>query len=233
MPRYKRIREPGFLHHVISRGNGRMPIFLDDVDYRKFLFILADVLDEYDADCWDACVMPNHYHLALMNRRPNLPEALQHLNGEYGTWWNLRHGRIGHVFQGRYKDQLVQAETYLLNLVRYIALNPVRAGLVKSPEQWPWSSFACLAGLAPNLGFLRPEPVLAAFGEGAPGTLRERYLRHVLGGLHQDCEAYKRFRSRQRVLGDRPFKQQLRRLLAASTQPAVEVVAAAALGGLP
>src|SRR6185436_7824235 len=150
MARYKRIREPGLIHHVMSRGNGRMKIFLDDVDYRKFLYVLGDILDLYDVDCWDACVMPNHYHLAVMNRRPNLPEAMQHLNGEYAIWWNARHANVGHTFQGRYKDQIVQREGYLLNLVRYIALNPVRAGLVKSPEQWPWSAYRCTAGIASN-----------------------------------------------------------------------------------
>ena len=69
-----------------------MTIFLDDVDYRKFHYILADVLDLYDVDCWDMCVMPNHYHLVLMNQQPNLPDAMRHLNGEYATWWNGRHG---------------------------------------------------------------------------------------------------------------------------------------------
>ena len=88
-----------------------MTIFLDDTDDRKFLYILSDVLDEYDVDCWDACIMPNHYHLALWNRQPNLPEAMQHLNGEYAIWWNGRHGRVGHTFQGRYKDQIVQRES--------------------------------------------------------------------------------------------------------------------------
>src|ERR1051325_8507229 len=124
MPRYKRIRHAGLLRHVMSRGNGRMQIFLDDTDYRKFFYLLSDVCDAYNVDCWDACVMPNHYHLAVMNREPNLPEAMQHLNGEYGTWWNGRHERVGHVFQGRYKDQIVQAEEYLLNLIGYIARNP-------------------------------------------------------------------------------------------------------------
>jgi REP element-mobilizing transposase RayT len=230
MPRYKRIREPGLLHHVMSRGNGRMQIFLDDADYRKFLYILSDVLDEYDVDCWDVCIMPNHYHLAVMNRAPNLPEAMQHLNGEYGTWWNLRHTRVGHVFQGRYKDQIVQREGYLLNLIRYIALNPVRAGLVKSPELWPWSTYRCTAGLAPVPGFLCPEPLLAAFGEGDPETLRARYVRHVTSAIGADDESYKRFRSRQRIIGERQFKLALRKKLAATTESVTVVAGDVAAG---
>ena len=85
MARHKRIQTPGLLRHVMSRGNGRMRIFLDDTDYRKFLFILGDVVDSFDIDCWDFCVMPNHYHLALYPRQPNISRAIQTLNGDYGT----------------------------------------------------------------------------------------------------------------------------------------------------
>jgi REP element-mobilizing transposase RayT len=209
MPRFKRIREPGLLHHVMSRGNGRMTIFLDDVDYRKFLFILGDVFDVYDVDCWDMCAMPNHYHLTVMNHQPNLPRAMQHLNGEYATWWNARHGRVGHTFQGRYKDQIVQTERYLSNLAAYIALNPVRARLVKSPELWPWSAYPCTAGLAPNPGCLRPDLLLAHFGPGDVAVARQIYMRHVLQPLKDDNERYQEFRSRRRILGDRGFKLSL------------------------
>jgi REP element-mobilizing transposase RayT len=207
MPRYKRIRDPWLLHHVMSRGNGRMQIFLDDADYQKFFFILGNVVDEYDLDCWDVCVMPNHYHLAVMNRQPNLPEAMQHLNGEYGIWWNVRHGRVGHVFQGRYRDQIVQSETYLRNLLQYIALNPTRARLVKSPELWPWSAFRCTGGFAPNPGFVRSDLVLAQFGDVDAHIQRERYREHVVAALPADEEIFKQFRSRQRVLGERDFKR--------------------------
>lgn len=193
-----------------------MRVFLDDTDYRKFLYLLGDVVEEYDVDCWEVCVMPNHYHLAVMNRQPNLPEAMQQLNGEYALWWNARHGRVGHVFQGRYKDQIVQHDAYLLNLVRYIALNPVRARLVDSPEQWPWSSFAGTAGLAPTGAFVCSEPVLAAFGEGDLARLRERYRCHVLQGLRLDDEVHRLFRARQRTVGDRAFRQQVKRVVAAS-----------------
>jgi REP element-mobilizing transposase RayT len=230
MPRYKRIREPGLLRHVMSRGNGRMQIFLDDGDYRKFFYILSDVLDAYNVECWDACVMPNHYHLALMNTAPNLPEAMQHLNGEYGTWWNLRHNRVGHVFQGRYKDQIVQREGYLLNLIRYIALNPVRAGLVKAPELWPWSAYRCLAGAAPNPGFLCVERTLAVFGDGQIDIQRHRYVQHVRDSVPDEDDAYKRFRSRQRIVGNRQFKLNLREQLAPSTEGATVVATVDAAG---
>jgi putative transposase len=229
MPRYKRIREPGLLRHVMSRGNGRMPIFLDEVDYRKFLYILSDVIDDYDVDCWDACLMPNHYHLSLVNRKPNLPEAMQHLDGEYASWWNLRHGRVGHVFQGRYKDQIVQREGYFLNLVCYIALNPVRAGLVKSPEQWPWNAYRATSGLSSDFGFVCTHALLGAFGEGPPEVLRQRYVAHVLSGVGDGNESYRAFRSRQRIVGDRSFKRLIRAKILASQETATTVAVSAPL----
>ena len=209
MPRYKRIRQPGLLHHVMSRGNGRMKVFLDDRDCRKFLYVLSDVFDLYNVDCWDFCLMVNHYHLAVMNHEPNLPEAMQHLNGEYATWWNRRHGKVGHAFQGRYKDQVVQRDsTYLKNLLTYIALNPLRAGLATSPELWPWSAYRHTAGFVPDLRFIRSDLVLAEFGDGEPEILRERYRRHILG-TSDDNQRYESLRSRKQVLGERQFKMQV------------------------
>jgi len=230
MPRYKRIREPGLLHHVMSRGNGRMRIFLDEVDYRKFLYILGDVFDVCDIDCWDLCVMPNHYHLALMNHQPNLSRAMQHLNGEYATWWNAAHGVVGHTFQGRYKDQIVQREGYVMNLLRYIALNPVRAGLVRSPEMWPWSGYRWTAGFAPSPGLVRSEIVLSQFGDGPSAALRERYVRHIRATLVDDAERFQGLRSRRRVLGDRQFKSRVLTPLAPGAELSTTVAPLVAIG---
>lgn len=207
MPRRLRLRTPGLIHHVMSRGNGRMQIFLDDVDYRKFLFILSDVLDTYDVECWDYCVMPNHFHLTLRNRLPNLSKAMQHLNGEYATWWNGRHQRVGHVFQGRYKDQIVQQDVYLATLFQYVALNPVRANLASAPQEWPWSAYASIAGLAPNPGFLRAELVLGEFRAESPRLRRELYIARVLAQWDEEDRVVKLFRSRRRVVGDAWFKR--------------------------
>ena len=103
--------------------------------------MLTDALDVWDVDCWDACVMPNHYHLALMDHKATLSRAMHQLNSEYAIWWNARHGRVGHVFPGTLQGsnrpaRRIPAE----HLLRYIAMNPVRAGLVKSPDLWPWSA---------------------------------------------------------------------------------------------
>jgi putative transposase len=208
MARHKRIQTPGLLRHVMARGNGRMRIFLDDADYRKFLFILGDVVDTFDIDCWDFCVMPNHYHLAVCPSKANISRAIQALNGDYGTWWNKTHSAIGHVFQGRFKAQIVQRDGYLRALCRYIARNPVRAKLVADPADWRWSSYAATAGLATNPGFLSSEPILSQFGDDEVAVLRERYQRHVLAP-QWEADVDERLRSRERVLGDRGFKRQV------------------------
>ncbi len=200
-----------------------MKIFLDDADYRKFFFVLSDVLDSYDVECWDFCVMPNHYHLILKNRVANLSRAMQHLNGEYAIWWNGRHQRVGHVFQGRFKDQIVQREGYLATLFRYVAMNPVRASLVSAPEAWPWSAYASTAGLASNHGFVSSELVLAEFGVAAIDVLRERYIRHVLTTRDDDGAIVQELRSRRRVVGDGAFKRVLLRETACVVDQPVSV----------
>jgi hypothetical protein len=168
--------------------------------------------------------MPNHYHLTVKNRSANLSKAMQHMNGEYATWWNGRHQRVGHVFQGRFKDQVVQRDEYLATLFRYVALNPVRASLVSAPEEWPWSAYASIAGLAPNPGFLSSQSVLAEFGDSSPRLRRERYISHVLSRWDDEDRIVKMLRSRRPVVGDGCFK----RLVLAETAPAVETPVAVA-----
>jgi putative transposase len=208
MARGARIKAVGLPRHVMARGNGRMKIFLDNVDRRKFLMLLNDVVDAFDIECWDYCLMTTHYHLCVWNPQPNLSEGVQYLNGGYALWWNRRHGRIGHVFQGRFKDQIVQRDAYLSTLCRYIALNPVRARVVKNPADWVWSSYRALAGLAPVPAFLQSDGVLSQFGEPVDRQ-REKYIEHVCGKSPKDDEDAERFRSRQQVIGHRSFKRTL------------------------
>jgi Transposase and inactivated derivatives len=183
-----------------------MRIFLDAVDYRKFLYVLGDVVDSFAVECWDFCVMPNHYHLTVRPGKPNLSAAIAYLNSVYAQWWNRTHSKVGHVFQGRFKDQVVQQEGYLLTLCRYIALNPVRANLVGHPADWEWSSYNVIAGLRPDPGFLLVDPVLRQFGSGEVPLLRGQYATFVLNASpDEDCKA-ERLRSNERVLGDGGFK---------------------------
>lgn len=190
----------------MARGNGRMKIFVDDLDRRKFFILLNEMVDIFEVDCLDFCLMHTHYHLCVSNPKPNLSDAFHYLNGSYAFWWNARHRHVGHVFQGRFKDQVVQRDSYLTTLIRYIALNPVRAGLVRDPADWPWSGFRALAGLACAPPFLRTECVLPLFGEGLERQ-HENYIRHVCQpSVALDVES-ERFRSRERVVGDRSFKR--------------------------
>lgn len=209
MARHTRILEPDLVRHVMSRGNGRMRIFLDDRDYRTFLRVLADVVMFFDVECWDYCIMPNHYHLMLCPRRPNLSIAVQHLNGVYAMWWNAVHSNVGHVFQGRFKDQIVQREGYLLALCRYIARNPMRAGLVEHPEHWDWSSYRALAGGCRNPGFLTEGTLLSEFGTADVAKARARYAEHVIARPPGSDEMEDRLRSKERVIGDPEFKKKL------------------------
>src|ERR1700736_3964419 len=144
MSRPLRFQAAGLVYHLMARGNNKMAIFLDDLDYERFQEMLAEVVARFGIDSWIFCVMPNHYHLVLRTRHANLSLAIRYLNGSYAQWWNRRHGHVGHVFQGRFKAQIVEASVYLVRLCRYVLLNPVRAGLCARPEDWRWSSFTVL-----------------------------------------------------------------------------------------
>ena len=208
MARHKRIQTPGLVRHVMSRGNGRMPIFLDETDYRWFLYLLSETVETKDLECWNVCPMPNHYHLVVRPRQANFSEAIRLLNSGYAQWWNRRHAHVGHVFQGRLKDQIVQREGYLEALCRYVALNPVRAGLVALPEEWEWSSYGATIGMRPAPSFLAVSSVLSHFGNGTASNGLTRYVEYVLGNPVGECTD-DRIRSNERILGDAEFKKSI------------------------
>jgi REP element-mobilizing transposase RayT len=150
MPRPPRIEFPGAMYHVTARGNNRARIVWEDEDRRLFLRALAWVVSRHCLELHAYCLMSNHYHLALRTPMGNLSRAMQALNSAFAVAMNRRHARVGHLFQGRYHASLVEHEPYLLELVRYVVLNPVRAGLAASPERWPWLSHRATLGLAPT-----------------------------------------------------------------------------------
>ena len=152
-----------------------MQIFNDDRDYRYFIALMGDTLQDHQVECWNYCIMPNHFHLTLQPRLPNLSAAMHRLDGKYAQWWNRRHDHVGHVLQGRFKDQIVQHERYLACLCRYVALNPVRANLVARPEDWEWSSYAATIGATPAPGFLNVALALQQFGPGDDSVLQARF----------------------------------------------------------
>lgn len=183
-----------------------MPIFLDEEDYLRFVRIVGDVVEAFEIECWSYCVLPNHYHAALRPSQPNLSRAMQVVHSTYAQWWNRKHGRVGHVFQGRFKDQIIDTNEYLLVLCRYIALNPVRAGLTQAPDQWRWSSYAAtIDGTVPR--FLSVDVVLGQFGNAPPAILRSQFARYVLAA-HNHGPEEDRIRSSSRILGDPAFQRQ-------------------------
>lgn len=140
MARPLRIEYPEAFYHVTSRGNERKEIFRDVTDYELFLKTLKESAEFFTVRVHSYCLMPNHLHLLLETRQPNLSKFMQRLLGVYTTRFNRKRKRYGHLFQGRYKALVVDKDSYLLELTRYIHLNPVKAGLAESPEDYAWSS---------------------------------------------------------------------------------------------
>jgi len=176
MARPLRIEFAGALYHVTSRGNARAAIYLDDGDRRHFLSLLRDVIEECRWRCHAYCLMPNHYHLLLATPEPNLSRGMRQLNGIFTQRFNHIHGRVGHVFQGRFHAVVVERETHLVELARYVVLNPVRAGMVAAAEEYRWSSLRPCLGLEARPEWLSCAPILDEFGSP------ERYLDFVRAG---------------------------------------------------
>jgi REP element-mobilizing transposase RayT len=147
MARSLRIEFAGALYHVTSRGNERRPIFRSDRDRRTFLTFLGQAAKRFQWSVTAYVLMTNHFHLVIQTSEPNLSRGMQWLNGTYAGWFNHRHQRAGHLFQGRFHAFLVEKEAYFAELLRYVVLNPVRAKMVGRPEEYEWSSYCATAGL--------------------------------------------------------------------------------------
>lgn len=163
MPRQARVVIPDATYHVTARGNRRQAIFSDDYDCRLFLRILADVVGRYRWQCRAYCLLPNHFHLLVETPGTTLSPGMHRLNGRYAQWFNDRHGLDGHLFQGRFHSLPVEREGHLLELARYIFLNPVRAQLCASPDAWTWSSYRATVGSTRIPSFLSIGALLELF----------------------------------------------------------------------
>jgi putative transposase len=205
MARPLRVEFAGALYHVTARGNRREEIYFDDQDRQRFLALLAEVCDRFNWLIHAYCLMTNHYHLVVETPDGNLSKGMRQLNGVYTQAVNRRHRRVGHVFQGRFKAILVQKEAYLLELGRYVVLNPVRARMVARAEDWPWSSCRVALGMADAPGFLDVEFLLSHFGS-TRGAAAAAYRRFVESGIGRPSplSAVRH----QVILGDDAFVEQ-------------------------
>ena len=185
MARPIRLEFAGALYHVTSRGDRREAIYEDDADRERFLTVFAEVVRDFNWVCHAYCLMGNHYHLLIETPDANLSKGMRQLNGVYTQASNRRHGRVGHLFQGRFKAILVDADSYLLEVARYVVLNPVRARMMRDPAKWPWSSYRAMIGEVESPGWLATDGLLAAFAKRRSDA-RRRYQQFVAEGKGVD-----------------------------------------------
>lgn len=217
MTRPLRIELPDAIYHVTSRGNRREAIFVDDEDRQRFLVILAQTLDRFQAQVVAYCLMGNHYHLVLHTQQPNLSALMRRFNGMVTQSYNRRHGKVGHLFQGRFKAILVDQDAYLLTLCRYVELNPVRAGMVTQANDWPWSSYRANVGGAPTPQWLaspRLHGYLLGYTPQNPGdTARANLLYQQLVLGEDQLQIWKNGLRQQIFLGDEDFARKMQALI--------------------
>lgn len=206
MARPLRIEYDGALYHVTSRGNERKNIFKDDTDRNIFLDTLHKVTQRYNWLCHAYCLMNNHYHLVTETPDGNLSKGMRQLNGVYTQLFNKRHKRVGHIFQGRYKAILIQKESHLLEVSRYVVLNPVRAKAVTGAKEWRWSSYCATCGIDKLHPCLTTDWILGQFAK-QKRTAEKKYKEFVEAGIGEK-EIWKSVKG-QSILGSDEFVEKL------------------------
>jgi putative transposase len=181
VPRPLRVQASG-IYHVTCRGNRRQRIFTDDVDRERHMRFFDLTARRFGWTCLAYCLMTNHVHLVLDVPEDTLSRGMQLLSGRYAQAYNVRHGWVGHLFQGRFASERVETEAYGLEVGRYVVLNPTRAGMVKRPASWRWSSLRALLGRAPTPSFLDVGWTLQQFGRTA-AQARAAYVAFLEAGL--------------------------------------------------
>jgi len=211
MARPLRIEYGGAFYHVTDRGNERREIFQTKKDYERFKRYVIGAQDRYDFLLHGYVLMTNHYHLIIETSKANLNRIMHYINGSYTTYFNRRQGRNGHLFQGRYKAILVDVDRYLLELSRYLHLNPVRAGLVKRPEEYPYSSYRSYITREKEEIVHRDRIWGMISGDGRNGA--QKYRRFVEEALGRDLESpLKRVYGGVILGGDKFIRDVLRRM---------------------
>lgn len=212
MARPLRIEFPGAIYHVTSRGNARQDIYLNDGDRRLFLDVLSATVEKYNWVCHAYCLMGNHYHLLLETPDPNLSLGMRQLNGVYTQRFNRSHDRVGHVFQGRFKAILVEKQSHLLELCRYIVLNPVAVHVVSNPADYVWSSYRYTAKPVKSPDFLFSDWVLGQFSSHKREA-RKHYQDFVSEGIRIESEKPWKNLTGQIILGGESFVAEMQELL--------------------
>lgn len=204
MSRRPRIHYPGAVYHVILRGNAGDPIFFEDRDRYRLYLLLQCAVEKFDCRIHGYCLMTNHIHLVMQTGEIPLSRIMQNVSLRYTKWVNLTRGRTGHVFQGRYKALLIDADRYLLELIRYVHLNPVRAGTATTAESWPWSGHRAYAGTE-IVPWLTTDWVLGMLTSEVT-TARKAYVSFVNGGLSEGRrDEFHSGTCEGRLLGDDDF----------------------------
>jgi len=209
MARALRIEFPGAFYHVTSRGNERKAIFRSLRDRERFLSYLESATERYGAVIHIYCLMDTHYHLLLETPSGNLSTIMQHINGAYTTYFNRKRERSGHLFQGRYKAILVEADEYALELSSYVHLNPVRAGIVKSPEDYAWSSFRYYISNAKAPKWIKRDLILSYF-DTSPKAAMKLYRDFVHAVVDREYESPLAKLPHSVILGSEAFVDQIK-----------------------
>lgn len=227
MARPLRIEFPGAVYHVTSRGDRREAIFEDDQDRHAFLGVIAQATERFDAAILAYCLMDNHYHLVIHTRRGNLSRLMQQLNGVYTQTYNRRHRKVGHLFQGRFKGILVDENAYLLEVCRYVDLNPLRARIVRNPGKWRWSSYNAHTGQADSPVWL-DTPAVHGYLLGRKAAMAAdrrraalRYAAFVAAG--KGIKLWDDALAQQIYLGDGEFIKRMQALIEKDTGSAKDI----------
>lgn len=188
MPRPPRIEVPGGVYHINAGATHGGRIFRDDADRARWLRLLATVVESYRWECFMYCLLSTHFHLMIRIQDRTMARGMQYLNARHAESFNGRYGRRGHAFRARYHSEYLESASHALEVCRYLALNPVRAGLCQAPEEWHWSSFAATVGLMRGPRWLSSDWVLGLFATD-PARARERYREFVTDGFASNPQA--------------------------------------------
>lgn len=210
MARLPRISAEQYFYHVFSRGNNREPVFFESSDYGRFLDNLDRFQPELGFRLYAYCLLPNHFHLLLRPGKVELSKIMQTLMTAYSMYANRKYDRVGHIFQGRFKSIIIEKDPYLLEVMRYIHLNPVRAGLVERVEEYPWSSYLKYMSAGEGVPKIDTSEMLALFSENFVNQ-KQLFREFVEAGLGVDFDPQRQ--QARGVLGSARFHQALAKVL--------------------